>query len=110
MTNADVVRTCMESYLAQDRDTAEKLIAKDFVFTSPQDDHIDRATFFEHCFPTVDRLKEQRTVEVIPTQGDDVFIMYEYELKAGGRYRNVELSTVRDGKIVEIQVFFGGQV
>jgi len=41
-SNVDVVRACLESYVAQDRETAEQLIADDFVFTSPQDDHIDR--------------------------------------------------------------------
>jgi ketosteroid isomerase-like protein len=30
------VRAYFASYLAQDRDTAEQLIADDFVFTSPQ--------------------------------------------------------------------------
>lgn len=41
------VRAFFDSYLAQDRAAAERLAAEDFVFTSPQDDHIDRATFFE---------------------------------------------------------------
>ena len=44
---------------------------------------------------------------------DDVFLMYEYELRAehgGGVFRNTEVSTVRDGKLVETQVFFGGRV
>jgi len=36
--------------------------------------------------------------------------MYEYELKTGGRYLNTEFINVRDGKIVESQVFFGGRV
>ena len=35
---------------------------------------------------------------------------YEYELTAGGRYRNVEVQTVRNGQIIAAQVFFGGQV
>lgn len=39
-----------------------------------------------------------------------MFILYEYELKTGDRYRNTEFITVREGKIVEIQVFFGGIV
>ena len=34
--------------------------------------------------------------------------MYEYELLTGERHRNVEVLTVRDGKVVEAQVFFGG--
>ena len=41
--------------------------------------------------------------------GDDVFVMYEYELKTGERHRNVEVLTVRDGQITEAQVFFGGR-
>ncbi|QKW08760.1 hypothetical protein HUT18_22660 [Streptomyces sp. NA04227] len=109
MADVDVVRACLDSYLAQDRAAAEALIAEDFVFTSPHDDHIDRAAFFAHCFPTADRLRSQRTVELVPAPGGKVFVMYEYELKAGGRYRNVELSTVREGRLVETQVFFGGR-
>ncbi|MCX4553394.1 MULTISPECIES: nuclear transport factor 2 family protein [unclassified Streptomyces] len=108
--NTDVVRKCLESYIAQDRAAAEKLIAESFVFTSPQDDRIDRAAFFERCFPTADRLRWQEIRTVVPAGGDGVFIMYEYELKTGERHRNVELSTVRDGQLVETQVFFGGRV
>ncbi|MFF3244612.1 nuclear transport factor 2 family protein [Streptomyces sp. NPDC002870] len=110
MRNVNVVRACLESYIAQDRETADRLIAEDFVFTSPQDDHIDRAAFFERCFPTADRFRSQQIIEAVPASGDGVFIAYEYELKTGERYRNVELSTVRDGRITETQVFFGGRV
>ena len=114
LSPTDVVRAGLESYQAQDRARSESLIADDFVFTSPQDDHIDRATFFERCFPTADRLMSQEILALgqagASTAGDDVFVLYEYELKAGGRYRNVEVQTVRDGQIVAAQVFFGGQV
>jgi hypothetical protein len=58
--NADIVRACMESYIAQDRDTALRLIADDYAFTSPQDDHIGREAFFERCFPTTERLHWQK--------------------------------------------------
>ncbi|KJK55088.1 nuclear transport factor 2 family protein [Saccharothrix sp. ST-888] len=110
MTNVEIVRACLESYVAQDRATAERLIAQDYTFTSPQDDHIDRAAFFERCFPTADRLRTQRILDAVPAAADGVFVIYEYELKTGERYRNVELSTVRDGRITETQVFFGGRV
>lgn len=108
MTNTDVVRACFASYLAQDRDAAESLIADDFVFTSPQDDHIDRAAFFERCFPTAGRVRTQELLYVTPSHSDDVFVMYEYVLLTGERHRNVEVLTVRDSKVVETQVFFGG--
>ena len=111
MSNADIVRTLMQSYLAQDRDAAERLIADDFVFTSPQDDHIDRATFFERCFPASTHLATQQLVEIAPAADDGIFVLYEYDsVTDGQRYRNAEFHTVRDGQVAEIQVFFGGRV
>jgi ketosteroid isomerase-like protein len=107
--NADTVRAFFEGYLAQDGAAAERLVADEFVFTSPQDDHIDRATFFERCFPTADRFKDHELLAVVPTEGDDVFVLYEYELEGGQRFRNAEVISVRDGRITESQVFFGGR-
>jgi ketosteroid isomerase-like protein len=107
--STDTVRAFFRSFLEQDRATADGLVAGEFVFTSPQDDHIDRATFFERCFPTADRFVSHELLEVVPTDGDDVFVLYEYELEGGQRHRNAELITVRDGRITETQVFFGGR-
>jgi ketosteroid isomerase-like protein len=108
--NEEVVRRNLAAYRAGDRAIAESLIAEKFVFTSPQDDHIDRAAFFERCFPTSERFASQELKRVAST-GDDVFIMYEYQLReTGERYRNTELLTVHDGQVVEAQVFFGGKV
>jgi hypothetical protein len=38
------------------------------------------------------------------------FAVYEYELRAGERYRNAELHTVPDSQVTQVQVFFGGRV
>jgi len=108
-SKVDTVRAMFDSYLNQDRNAAERLLADAFVFTSPQDDHIDRAAFFERCFPTVNRLVRQDLLHVVQADDDDVFVRYEYELKTGERHRNVEVLTVRDGQITEAQVFFGGR-
>lgn len=55
MFNTDAVRALFNAYRAQDRETAERLLADNLTFTSPQDDHIDRATYFQRCFPTAGR-------------------------------------------------------
>jgi ketosteroid isomerase-like protein len=109
-SRTEVVRAAFEAYNAQDRDAAENLMAEELTFTSPQDDHIDRAAYFGRCFPTADRLVSQEVLELVDAGDDGVFILYEYELKTGERHRNTEFITVRDGRIVEIQVFFGGRV
>ena len=110
MTNADTVRAMFDAYWKQDRASADRLLADGFTFTSPQDDHIDKAAFFDRCFPTADRFVSYDLVHVVPTDGDDVFVMYEYRLTTGEVHRNVEILTVRDGVIFETQVFFGGRV
>src|SRR5580693_6373504 len=110
MSGTDTVRAASDAYLAQDRDAVERLLAEDFTFTSPQDDHIGKAAFLERCFPTAERLASQQILQLVNAGADGVFILYEYELKAGGRYRNAEFSTVRDGQLAETHVFFGGQV
>lgn len=110
MSNTDVVKECFDAYLAQDRDVMFALLADDYVFTSPQDDHIDRTAFLERCFPTADRVRWQRLLAIASITPQDVFILYEYELTTGQRHRNTEVSTVRDGQLVETQVFFGGSV
>jgi ketosteroid isomerase-like protein len=109
MANTDTVRAAFDAYLAQDPDATERLLAEDFTFTSPHDDHIGKAAYLERCFPTADRLVSQQILEVVSAERG-VFVLYEYELKAGGRYRNAEFITVRDGQLAETQVFFGGQV
>lgn len=109
-SRTDVVRAAFDAYRAQDRDAAERLMAEQLTFTSPQDDRIDRVAYFERCFPTADRLVSQEVLELVEAGDDGVFILYEYELRTGERHRNTEFITVRDGRIVEIQVFFGGKV
>ncbi|WP_406734014.1 hypothetical protein [Streptomyces sp. NBC_01794] len=47
-----VVEAAFRRYRSQDRAAAVPLYADDFTFTSPQDDHIDKAAFFDRCFPT----------------------------------------------------------
>ncbi|MBL1094693.1 nuclear transport factor 2 family protein [Streptomyces sp. NPDC001739] len=109
MSNIDIVRAGFAAYLAQDRDAIDRLLADDFVFTSPQDDHIDRATFLEVCFPTADRLRHQEILDTVEIDDEQVYVRYEYELTTGERHRNVEVQTVRNCRIAEAQVYFGGR-
>jgi ketosteroid isomerase-like protein len=109
MSNTEVVRAAFAAYRAQDRAAADTLIADDFVFTSPQDDHIGKAAFMDRCFPTADRFVSQEILELVDAGADGVFLLYQYELTTGERHRNTEYSVVRDGRLTETQVYFGGR-
>jgi len=109
MPNTEVVRRMFEAYLAGDEAVARELLADDYTFTSPQDDHIDRDAFLERCFPTAARVRWQEIRELVPAGEDGAFVLYEYELRTGERHRNVEHAVVRDGRLAETHVFFGGR-
>jgi ketosteroid isomerase-like protein len=109
MSHTEVVQAIFDAYHAQDRAAAERLMADDLVFTSPQDEHIDRAAYFERCFPTAGQFVSHRILQLVGAGDEGVFIQYEYELASGDVHRNVELITVRGGQVHEIEVYFGGK-
>lgn len=96
------------AYHQQDLDTAERLISEELVFTSPQDDRINRQAYFERCFPTADRFTREELREVIEPEPGLVFIRYVYELSGGDVFSNMEAVTVRSDQIADIKVYFGG--
>ena len=102
---ADLVRHYFASYQAADREAIEALLADDFTFTSPWDDHIGRARYFEHCFPHAGEFAF-RDVKVF-AEGDEAFVRYETEGKTGGTFRNMEFFRFERGRIRSIEVFFG---
>lgn len=104
------MRAAFDAYRRQDRGAIDALLADGFVFTSPQDDRIDRTAYLERCFPTADRFSSQEILHLVDVGADAVVVVYEYELSTGERYRNAELITVRGGQLVETQVFFGGRI
>jgi hypothetical protein len=85
MTDEEIVSASVAAYKSQDREAAERIFAPGFVFTSPQDDHIDRATWFDVCFPTAGRFVSHQVLEIVPTSSG-VLSLYEYELQNGERY------------------------
>jgi len=44
------------------------------------------------------------------SEGEHVFVTYEGQNTTGKRFRNTEIMTVRDGKIVEVEVYFGWSI
>jgi len=86
--------------------TIEELIDADFHFTSPVDNRIDRKTYFERCWPNSKTLAGFEFAN-LATDGERVFVTYEARTSGGKRFRNTEIVTVRNGKIVEVEVYFG---
>jgi len=104
-----IARAAYEAYVAKDRAAIERLIADDFHFTSPLDNRIDRATYFARCWPNSAWIKDFDYINLV-TDSDRVFVTYEGRSTKGSSFRNTEILTVRNGQIIEVEVYFGWSI
>lgn len=107
--NIAIARACYEAYATKDRSAIEPLIAADFHFTSPLDNRINRATYFERCWPNSERIEAFDFIHLLP-DGNRVFVTYEGHAVTGRRFRNTEILSFRDGQIVDVEVYFGWSI
>jgi ketosteroid isomerase-like protein len=110
MTDATaLVRASYEAYVRKDREALEALIDEDFHFSSPLDNRIDRATYFARCWPNSEGISGFQFIHLVEL-GHIVFVTYEGTRQGGGRFRNTEVVTTRDGRITEVEVYFGWSI
>jgi hypothetical protein len=102
----DTARACYLAYVNKDRAAIEALLAEDFHFTSPRDNRLNRATYFDRCWPNSVHVAGIDFIEVVH-QGEHVFVVYEATEGAGHRFRNAERLTIRGNQIHEAEVYFG---
>lgn len=101
-----VVRAYCSAYETADRAAAEQLLAHDFTFTSPNDDGIDRATYFARCWPDGDAARDQQ-IESIVVDGARAFVTYRCSGAGGQSFRNTEFLTFTGERIASVNVYFG---
>lgn len=103
---AETVRRYYRAYETNDRQEIEALLTPDFHFSSPLDDRIDRATYFEKCWPNSERIRSFDIKRVCERDGE-VFVQYELHPISGDSFQNAEL-LIGDGNLIrEVFVFFG---
>ena len=101
-----LARDCYQAYETGDRSVVENLLAEDFTFYSPADVGIDRAKYFERCWPNAELIESfdfKRFIE----SADEVVVTYEGTKTDGSRFRNTEVLTFRGEKICKAEVYFG---
>ncbi len=101
-----LVRDSYTAYETGDRDLIERVIADDFVFSAPPDVGIDRATYFERCWPNAGHVATFEYVRLRETDGE-VLVTYEATRADGTRFRNTELFGFAGDRIASVEVYFG---
>jgi ketosteroid isomerase-like protein len=105
----ELARASYGAYESGDRSAIEGLLSDDFTFYSPPDPGIDRATYFERCWPNAELIESfefKRLTEV----GDEVIVTYESRKTDGKRFRNTEILSFDGDKICKAEVYFGWDV
>jgi ketosteroid isomerase-like protein len=102
-------RRAYQAYVDHDRAAIEAVIGDDFHFTSPRDNRINRKTYFDRCWKNSDTITGFTFINLV-SDGERVFVTYEGQRSNGKPFRNTEIVTVRNGKIVEVEVYFGWSI
>ena len=101
-----VAKRALQAYVDSDRAAIEAVIGEGLTFTSPLDNRINRETYFERCWPNHERTAGFDVVSAV-RDGERAIITYEGRTHDGKRFRNTEILTVRDGRIRQVEVYFG---
>jgi len=109
MSRTELAKGVYEAFAAGDRDAIEGLLAEDFEFHAPPDPHLDRAGYFERCWPHAGGGQAFEFVRLIEA-GDEVVVTYESTRPDGGRGRNTEVLTFDGDRVRRAEVYFGWEL
>jgi ketosteroid isomerase-like protein len=108
---ADRLQLARDSYGAYadgDRALIERLLSDDLAFYSPPDPGIDRATYFERCWPNARTIEAFDFVRLREIGDDEVLVTYESTKVDGRSFRNTEILCFdADDRIRRVEVYFG---
>jgi ketosteroid isomerase-like protein len=107
MSDAKIIKDYFSGWERKDWSSIEAKLADDFTFTSPNDDdHIDKRRYKEKCWPGAEGI-EKIDIRTIIERGDEAFARYHLRMKDGKSFQNTEYFRFANGRIREIEVFFG---
>src|SRR2546423_36584 len=103
------VRAVYEAFAAGDRAAIEDAFTGGFLFSSPLDVGLDRAGYFERCWPGSGQRQTFEFVRLIES-GEEVVVTYEMTGADGTKGRNTEIFTFDGDRISQVEVYFGWTV
>jgi hypothetical protein len=103
-----LIRRYYGAYEGDDRLAIEGVLHPEFTFTSPSpgDDMIDRATYFERCWPPHERIESFDLLDVI-ADSDTALIRYRATVPGEVGFQCVEHFEFAEGLVSHIEVYFG---
>src|ERR1035441_2154253 len=100
-----IAKEFYRAFAAGDRDYVESHLTADFIFSAPPDPHLDRAEFFQRCWPGAGKGGNFEFIRAIES-GSEVIVTYESDI-SGSKGRNTEILTFEGDRIRRTEVYFG---
>jgi hypothetical protein len=102
-----LARASYAAFARGDRGAIEELLAADLRFSSPPDPDLDRAGYFERCWPHSGNANAFSFERLRELGDDEVLVTYEARRPDGTRFRNTEILGFEGARIRRIEVYFG---
>ncbi len=104
-----VVRKYYAAWETKDWRPIDILLADDFTFSSPLDDHINKSDFKAGCWDTQIAYIDRFDLKQVIGTDNEVFVMYVCHTTNGRTFRNVEYFQLREDKVKAVECYFGGK-
>lgn len=101
-----IVHEYFSAYERKDRAALEGLLNEDFTFGSPHDPHLEKAAYFERCWPNSQNTASFKLRKLFE-KGDEAFVLYDCSPREGAVFSNTEFFRIKGAKVSEVRVFYG---
>ena len=102
-----LVRDLYTAWRTADRELIERVLADGFEFSSPPDPSLDRAGYFERCWPMAGTNAAAFEFVRLTEVGDEVLVSYVGTRPDGTRFQNTEIIGFDSDRIARVEVYFG---
>jgi len=101
-----IAKEYYSAFAEGDRHFIEEHLASNFTFSAPPDPLLDRAGYFERCWPGAGKGGVIEFIRLIES-GNEVVITYEAQQSNGSKGVNTEILTFEREKLCRAEVYFG---
>jgi hypothetical protein len=103
-----VVRKYYAAWETKDWHPVDILLADDFTFSSPLDDHINKSDFKAGCWDTQIAYIDRFDLKQMIATDNEAFVMYVCHTTNGKTLQNVEYFQIRGDMVKAVECYFGG--
>ena len=105
----DIVRKYYAAWETKQWHAIDILLANDFTFSSPLDDHISKSDFKARCWDTQIAYIDRFDLKQLIGTDNEAFVMYVCHTTNGKTFQNVEYFRLQDDKVKAVECYFGGK-